>query len=453
MEPGDVVTPRVPLPKLPHFIIVQVIEALADVFLDGYHADKVIERRFRANPKWGSRDRRLFAESVYDSIRWWRWLWHLAGLPDAEHAKKEALDVQRLWLVWSAYWFDKHGSLPPWEECRELNTEKLVRRRARPAAPALRASFPDWLHERGSAELGALWPQALESLNQTAPVFLRANTLKAAAGKVCHTLAEEGIESRPVEGLPDALVLLKRQNVFQSQAFKDGLFEVQDAGSQRIAPFLHVKPGMRVVDACAGAGGKSMHLAALMGNKGRILALDPVDWKLKELRKRAGRAGADTIETKVIEGATTIKRLRNTADRVLLDVPCSGLGVIRRNPDAKWKLSETELERLCALQADILERYSRMTRPGGKLVYATCSIFRSENEDQVRAFLEKHGDEWTLEEEFRLQPGDDGGDGFYAARLAKSETAPAGPDADTHEPDAAEAGDDATGDDTAKAPQ
>jgi 16S rRNA (cytosine967-C5)-methyltransferase len=177
---------------------------------------------------------------------------------------------------------------------------------------------------------------------------------------------------------------------------------------------------MRVVDGCAGAGGKSLHLAALMKNKGRIVALDTIEWKLKELRKRAARAGADTIETKVIEGAQTIKRLRETADRVLLDVPCSGLGVIRRNPDAKWKLHEEELTRLTALQADILERYSRMTRPGGKLVYATCSIFRSENEDQVRAFLQKYGEEWTLEEEFRLQPGDDGGDGFYAARLARN---------------------------------
>ncbi len=413
--------PQPSQPKLPRLIIDQVIEALADVFVDGYHADKVIERRFRAHPKWGSRDRRLFAESVYDVIRWWRWCWHLAGLPDAEHAQKEALDATRLWQVWCAYWYDRHGWLPAWEECKSINTEKLVRRRAREAAPALRASFPDWLHERGSRELGERWPRALASLNEAAPVFLRANTLKAATGKVCHALEEEGIEARPVDGLPEALVLTKRQNVFQSTAFKDGLFEVQDAGSQRIAPLLQVAPGMRVVDGCAGAGGKSLHLAALMKNKGRIVALDTVEWKLKELRKRAARAGADTIETKVIEGAQTIKRLRETADRVLLDVPCSGLGVIRRNPDAKWKLHEEELERLRVLQADILERYSRMTRPGGKLVYATCSIFRSENEDQVAAFLAAHPGEWVLEEEFRLQPGDDGGDGFYAARLAKRE--------------------------------
>ena len=422
------VAPWVPKPppqqKLPRLIIDQVIEALVDVFLDGYHADKVIERRFRAHPKWGSRDRRIFAESVYDTIRWWRWYWHLAGLPPEEYLQKEALDVTRLWQVWSVYWYEKHGSLPGWPECQELNLEKVQRRRDRTAPPAVRASFPDWLHERGALELGDDWPHALAMLNEPASVFLRANTLKAAAGKVCHTLSEEGYESRPVgEQLPDALVLTKRQNVFQTQAFKDGLFEVQDAGSQRIAPFLQVAPGMRVVDACAGAGGKALHLGALMKNKGRIVALDPVDWKLKELRKRAARAGADTIETRVIEGPQTIKRLRETADRVLLDVPCSGLGVIRRNPDSKWKLNQEELDRLTKLQADILERYSRMTRPGGKLVYATCSIFRSENEDQVRAFLAAHPDEWTLEEEFRLQPGDDGGDGFYAARLAKSATA------------------------------
>jgi 16S rRNA (cytosine967-C5)-methyltransferase len=259
----------------------------------------------------------------------------------------------------------------------------------------------------------------MASLNEPAPVFLRVNTLKAAPGKVCHLLIEEGFECAPVPGLPDALRMAKRQNIFPSQVFKDGLVEVQDAGSQRIAPFLQAEPGMRVVDACAGAGGKSLHLAALMRNKGRILALDTVEWKLKELRKRAARANVQNLEARVIEGHETIKRQHGLADRVLLDVPCSGLGVMRRNPDAKWKLHEDELLRLRTLQSEILRDYSRMVKRGGKLVYATCSIFRSENEDQVQAFLKEHGNEWTFEEDMRLHPGDDGGDGFYAARMAR----------------------------------
>jgi 16S rRNA (cytosine967-C5)-methyltransferase len=409
-----------PPPKLPHLLIEAALNAVGEIFIERHFADKVIEKRFRGTPQWGSRDRRLFAETVYDLVRWWRWLWHLAGLPPEEYLAKDALSMDRLWLVWAAYWVDKGHELPRWPEVEDMNADKHRRRSARAVSGALRQSIPDWLDERGSAELGAEWPKVMASLNDPAPVFLRVNTLKAAPGKVCHLLIEEGFECAPVPGLPDALRMAKRQNIFPSQVFKDGLIEVQDAGSQRIAPFLQAEPGMRVVDACAGGGGKSLHIAALMRNKGRILSLDVVEWKLKELRKRAARANVQNLEARLIEGAETIKRQHDLADRVLLDVPCSGLGVMRRNPDAKWKLHEAELERLRTLQSEILRDYSHMTKPGGKLVYATCSIFRSENEDQVQAFLKEQGESWTLEEEMRLHPGDDGGDGFYAARLARA---------------------------------
>jgi 16S rRNA (cytosine967-C5)-methyltransferase len=406
-------------PKLPHHLIEAALDAVGEIFVERHFADKVIERRFRATPQWGSRDRRLFAETVYDLVRWWRWLWHLAGLPPEDYLEKKGLGMDRLWLVWAAYWVDKGHELPRWPEVAEMNADKHRRRSAREVPAAVRNSIPDWLDQRGAVELGDRWPEVMASLNEPAPVFLRANALKAPAGKVCHLLIEEGFECATVPGLPEALRLAKRQNVFPSKAFKEGLFEVQDAGSQRIAPFLQVEPGMRVVDACAGAGGKSLHLAALMHNKGRIVAMDTVEWKLKELRKRAARANAQNLEARLIEGAETIKRQHDMADRVLLDVPCSGLGVMRRNPDAKWKLHEEELLRLRELQGDILREYSKMVKPGGKLVYATCSIFRSENEDQVQAFLSERGEMWTLEEEMRLYPGDDGGDGFYAARLAR----------------------------------
>lgn len=406
--------------KLPHHLIEAALNAVGEIFTERHFADKVIEKRFRATPQWGSRDRRLFAETVYDIVRWWRWLWHLAGLPPEEYLEKHALSMDRLWLVWAAYWIDKGYELPRWPEVEDMNADKHRRRKAREVSAAVRHSIPDWLDQRGGTELGKDWPKVLASLNEPAPVFLRVNTLKAAPGKVCHLLIEEGFDCAPVPGLPDALQMAKRQNVFPSKVFKEGLIEVQDAGSQRIAPFLQVEPGMRVVDACAGAGGKSLHIAALMQNKGRILSMDTIEWKLKELRKRAARAGAQNLEARRIEGSETIKRQHNLADRVLLDVPCSGLGVMRRNPDAKWKLHEEELQRLRTLQSEILRDYSRMVKPGGKLVYATCSIFRSENEEQVQAFLKDRGSEWTLEEEMRLLPGDDGGDGFYAARISRS---------------------------------
>jgi len=175
---------------------------------------------------------------------------------------------------------------------------------------------------------------------------------------------------------------------------------------------------MRVVDACAGAGGKTLHLAALMKNKGTVIALDIHQWKLDELRRRATRAAADNIQTRLIEGPA-VARLAGSADRVLLDVPCSGLGVLRRNPDTKWKLKPEELDRLRAEQADLLERYSKMTKPGGKLVYATCSILPSENDQQVATFLAAHN-EWRLEQELHLRPDREGFDGFYAARLVRT---------------------------------
>jgi len=177
---------------------------------------------------------------------------------------------------------------------------------------------------------------------------------------------------------------------------------------------------MRVVDACAGGGGKTLHLAALMKNKGRIIAMDTEDWKLDELKKRARRAGAsDIIETRVIDSSKVIKRLENSADQLLLDVPCSGLGVLRRNPDAKWKLSADFIEKVKIQQLEILSQYSSMLKPGGVLVYSTCSIFPSENEKQVESFLQSEGGKFDLLEQKTLLPSA-GFDGFFMARMKKA---------------------------------
>jgi 16S rRNA (cytosine967-C5)-methyltransferase len=380
----------------------------------------VIERTFKERRKWGSRDRKLFAESVYDIVRWWRWYWYLAGFSDKTLGDKETITDRQLWAVWTAYWIQMGNEWPGFDEVKGMKAEAILERAAQPVAPAIRAALPDWLDELGAAQLGKAWPDTRKALNDQAPVFLRINTLRATADQVIAQLAEEEVTAVPVRGMPETLKLRERKQVFSTQPFRDGLFEVQDAGSQKIASLLQVAPGMRVVDTCAGAGGKTLHLACLMENKGRLLAMDVHQWKLDELRKRARRARVDCVETRLIEGSKTLKRLAGAFDRVLMDVPCSGLGVLRRNPDAKWKLSAEEVTRLVGVQAELLEQHSRLVRPGGKLVYATCSILPAENEEQVRRFVQKHGEDWVVEEEVHIRPGQPpGSDGFYAARLSR----------------------------------
>jgi 16S rRNA (cytosine967-C5)-methyltransferase len=192
---------------------------------------------------------------------------------------------------------------------------------------------------------------------------------------------------------------------------------MQDLHSQKIAPLLRVEPGQRVIDACAGAGGKTLHLASLMGGKGKIIALDVHEGKLQELKKRVRRSGASLIEPRWIEGSKTIKRLKGSADAVLLDVPCTGFGVWRRNPDGKWKLRPERIDELVQLQERILLQYSQMVRDGGTLVYATCSIAPVENRKQIDAFLTTAVSQWDIEEELNLSPESGGGDGFYGIRL------------------------------------
>ena len=231
-------------------------------------------------------------------------------------------------------------------------------------------------------------------------------------------MRDEEIDTEVIPKYPDALVLVERKNVFLTQAFKKGLFEVQDASSQLVAPFLDVRPGQKVVDTCAGAGGKTLHLASLMENKGQIIAMDIHAHKLAELKKRAKRDGAHNIETRPIEGTKAIKKLKGKADRVLIDAPCSGLGVLKRNPDSKWKLNPEFIERIKKTQAEILDQYSSMVKSGGKLVYATCSILPSENELQVKAFLKNHS-EFTLIKDKKVSPAASGFDGFYMALMEK----------------------------------
>jgi 16S rRNA (cytosine967-C5)-methyltransferase len=381
-----------------------VVQNLHQIFAENRYADKVLEKTLKQNPRWGARDRRFIAETTYDIVRWKRWYEDAVGSGD-------------FWRLLAAWCIAGKQILPPWPEWQEIDAAAVSARLGRPVDPAVRQSVPDWLHRLGEQELGSRWEAELRVLNVEADVVLRANTLKTDVRTLQELLRSEQTETRTDSRFGDALILVQRQNVFGSSAFREGLFEVQDAGSQLIAPFLDVRQGMRVVDACAGAGGKSLHLAALMQNSGRIVALDTEAWKLDELKKRARRAGAGNIETRVINSSKVIKRLENSADRLLLDVPCSGLGVLRRNPDAKWKLSADFIERVCAQQQQILSAYAGMVKPGGKLVYATCSILPSENENQVAAFLQSHAG-FALEASHHQWPTA-GFDGFYMARMVR----------------------------------
>jgi 16S rRNA (cytosine967-C5)-methyltransferase len=263
-----------------------------------------------------------------------------------------------------------------------------------------------------------LWSKEISALNQQADVILRVNSLKTTRPALSALLAKEGFANVPLKDHPYAFKLEERANIFVTDAFKQGCFEVQDASSQLVAPFLQVLPGQRVIDACAGAGGKALHLAALMENKGQLIALDIYANKLKELKRRAKRNGAHNIETRLIDSTKVIKKLHASADAVLIDAPCTGLGILRRNPDTKWKLHPDTLGKITKTQQQLLTEYSLMVKPGGTLVYATCSILPLENEAQVNLFLEADaGKDFSLDLQKTIHCSKSGHDGFYMARM------------------------------------
>lgn len=389
-----------------------VAHALQAVFVEGRQADKVLEHALRNMPKAGSRDRAFIAETTYEVVRHYRRYREILGREP--HAEAD------FWQLAGIHFALQGLALPDWKEFHSLKTDQIREAAEKTGAQrAVRESYPDWLDQRAETELGNLWPETAAWLNKPADVVLRANRLKTTRQDLQQSLQAEGVDTQAV-GDADALVLRRRQNVFRTKSFQNGLFEVQDFSSQLVAPLLRPEPGMRVVDACAGGGGKALHLAALLHNKGQLIALDTHSWKLEELRRRARRAGATNIETRPIDSRKTIKRLYGQADRLLLDVPCSGLGILRRNPDTKWKLQPDRLQELQHLQQDILQSYSPITKPGGLLLYATCSILPSENRQQIDSFLQSPaGQDFQLLEEKSILPQTQGFDGFYMALLLK----------------------------------
>jgi 16S rRNA (cytosine967-C5)-methyltransferase len=254
-------------------------------------------------------------------------------------------------------------------------------------------------------------------MNVPNTVNIRVNTLKASPEEVLEELEAHNIAVHTHPVFENAFYLEGRPRLNNIPGFQNGNFEVQDAGSQQIGYFLNPSPGSTTIDACAGAGGKTLLLGALMQNQGQLIAMDVEGRKLGELKKRTQRSGLDIVDTRAWEEPKILEKLTETADYLLLDVPCSGTGVIKREPDTKWKLQPEHLERLVGVQADILHRYPRMLKSGGTLVYATCSILPMENGRQVRQFLENNND-FELVEERTVDPGAHN-DGFYMAKMKK----------------------------------
>lgn len=408
--------------KLHRPLLEAVTDILCFIFLQGQHAESIIEASFRAHPKWGSRDRRFIAENVYDIVRNCRRLCHAVEI-DTPKSRKEVWHLAGLWYATQGL------EIPDWVVWLPLDLNAAIERyQLAQNVRALRESVPDWLDELGLATFGTEWDKELSALNGSADVVLRANALKTSRTFLSKLLKDEGIESTPFEPFPDALRLLKRQQLAHTETFKLGLFEVQDAASQAVAPFLRCKGGMTVIDACAGAGGKTLHLTAIMRNKGRVVAMDIDAEKLDILQERARKAGAKIIETYTITSADDmLAQWHETADRLLLDVPCSGIGVLRRTPDAKWRLSPDALETICQTQAQILDTYSNMLRPGGLMVYATCSLLAVENQVQVERFLERHPDTFELVQTSTFTPAQHQTDGFYMALIKKNALVPPSP--------------------------
>ena len=393
-----------------------VIDGLHKIFNENEYADKVVQQLLRRDKRWGSRDRGFIAETVYEIVRYKRLYAEIANV-------KEPFDRDNLWRMFAVWATLKGIKLPDWKYFETTPTRKIKGRFDELSKTRkYKESIPDWIDDLGIEELGkSTWAKEIEMQNEQADVILRVNTLKTNKKDLQLKLQSENIETEVIPNYPSALKLIERANVFKTEAFKNGWFEVQDASSQLVADFLDVKPGMKVVDACAGAGGKTLHLASLMENKGQIIAMDIYESKLKKLKIRARRNGAHNIELKVIDSTKPIKKLYGKADRLLIDAPCSGLGVLRRNPDAKWKLQPEFIENIKKVQSEVLEKYSKMVKPGGKMVYATCSVLPSENQDQVEKFLTSEaGKDFKFVKDKKILAHKSGFDGFYMAQLEKN---------------------------------
>jgi len=417
-------------------------------------ADSVVNGYVRARRYIGSKDRAAIAGLVYAVLRHRAQLdWWLAFARSGAARGRFAIDSRR--RVIAALAIVEGWPAPEFEESfdgskfrprqldegeRHLAGALTGRSLEHPEQPdGVRYNAPEWVLPSLRARFGADFAREMAVLSQPAAVDLRVNALKTDRDAARKLLAAAGVTTKPTELSPWGLRVEGRPNLPALAAFKDGLIEIQDEGSQLAALLVGAKPGMRVCDFCAGAGGKSLAMAAAMENKGHIVACDVSGPRLEGATKRLRRAGVHNVERRHLENErdTWIKRQLGAFDRVLIDAPCSGTGTWRRNPDARWTLTPEDIGELRALQARILGSAARLVKPGGRLVYVTCSLLPEENEGQIEAFVAAApefrplaissvwketlgttapaGDPWL-----RLSPARQGTDGFFVAVLERA---------------------------------
>jgi 16S rRNA (cytosine967-C5)-methyltransferase len=430
---------------------IDILEALA---AGSRPADAVAADYFRRRRYIGSKDRAQVSRHVYSVLRhratldWW-----------VERAGKNNIAASPRTRVMAALLvaagepageivgsFDgghfRPAALSPVED--RLVHALAGRSLRHPAMPrAVANDLPDWLEPYLAALYGDRLEEEMAGLNATAPVDLRVNLIKTDRNAARRALAAEHVHTEPTLWSPLGLRLTERVPLSGLAAFKDGLIEVQDEGSQLAALLLGAKPGMRVVDFCAGTGGKTLALAASMNNRGKIVACDTAEWRLERSGQRLRRAGISNVERRTLasERDLWVKRHAKSFDRVLVDAPCLGIGSWRRNPDAKWRATPNDLAELQIRQHDILASAARLVKPGGRLAYVTCSLLREENEAQAERFLEETPDftlypaarAWdeaiatpcpTIGDYLRLTPAQHGTDGFFVAIFERAPLAP-----------------------------
>jgi 16S rRNA (cytosine967-C5)-methyltransferase len=390
-------------------------------------ADAVLRRFFRGHPGLGAADRAFVADAVFGVLRRKRFLDAVADAPPA----------RRLLLAYLARVAGSNArAIAPAVGPRDLEWFAATKARATGALPAaVRAELPDWLMDRLERQMPAAEVLELgQALQQSAPLDLRVNTVRGERPAVLSQLAASGVPCEATPYSPVGIRVRAPVPINRHPLFLDGTVEVQDEGSQLLAYLVAPTRHDLVVDFCAGAGGKSLHLGALMRSRGRVYAFDVAAGRLARLRPRLKRSGLSNLHAELIAGENDIriKRLAGKIDRVLVDTPCSGFGTLRRNPDLKWRQTEQAVGELAAKQAAILRAAARLLKPGGRLVYATCSLLAEENEEIVAAFLAEHPQlasvdcAGILREQripldtgtyLRLLPHRHGTDGFFAAAM------------------------------------
>ena len=401
--------------KLHQNLALGIISCLEMILKDKKALKSSLKKLLKKNRNWGSRDRRFIGEAVLEIIRWKRKFSEMGKLdPKLDRYYWNLLGV---WILY------KDIPLPDWENFSEINKKSIdFKLNPKSKSRAIKQSIPDWLDDLGIKSFGkTLWEKEIESLNETAPLVLRVNIFRTTSEKLQNIFKKKyAIESKKIPEYPYALFLNKHRKLDHIELFKKGWFEIQDANSQRVSVFAAPKPGMTVIDACAGAGGKTLHMANIMQNKGSIIALDPNNKKLEQLKIRIKRNGIRMVTIHNSKNEDCIKKYKPNADLVLIDAPCSGLGVLRRNPAAKWNMNPANIQELIHIQQEILQKQSIYVKRGGILVYSTCSIFPNENENQIKNFLKTSlGKSFYLEKEETLLTHQSKGDGFFMARLIK----------------------------------